>query len=1182
MKKLVIALVLFGALFTVGQVAGQPGGVTINLATPSAVSGPPGGSFTYTTNWSGGPTSVAYEIFVHFTDAKGNIIFQDDHSPTTPTTQWTGGPYADTARTVTIPATLAAGTYNIMAGLFNSAGRLTLTPGSGVVPDNQTRYQIGTLTVQSGQPGGVTINLATPSAVSGPPGGSFTYTTNWSGGPTSVACEIFVHFTDAKGNIIFQDDHSPTTPTTQWTGGPYADTARTVTIPATLAAGTYNIMAGLFNSAGRLTLTPGSGVVSDNQTRYQIGTLTVQSGQPGGVTINLATPSAVSGPPGGSFTYTTNWSGGPTSVAYEIFVHFTDAKGNIIFQDDHSPTTPTTQWTGGPYADTARTVTIPATLAAGTYNIMAGLFNSAGRLTLTPSSGVVSDNQTRYQIGTLTVQSGQPGGVTINLATPSAVSGPPGGSFTYTTNWSGGPTSVACEIFVHFTDAKGNIIFQDDHSPTTPTTQWTGGPYADTARTVTIPATLAAGTYNIMAGLFNSAGRLTLTPGSGVVSDNQTRYQIGTLTVGGPITTYHYDNFRTGWRNSETSLTAASFPSNFGIIATATLDDQVDAQPLIVPNQTVVINGVSSTHDVVYVATESDTVYAIDASSGQILLSTSLGSPVSMPLGCTNNGPHVGITGTPVIDPNSQTVYVIAYVNSSSPSYQLHALNLSNLQDTVSPVTVTASHTLTDGSTYTFNATYQRQRPGLLELNGNIYAGFGSFCDLSPQFSRGWLLGWNVAALAPLAASQLDNQLTTATLLSMGYPSPTSYPANTPPLFLSSIFMSGYGIASDGTYLYVATGNSDCNWTVQGTNPTPPCPKSTTWTGTTNIQESVARFSGSLTLSGVFTPSTSPNTYAMDQADLDLSSGGVLLFPTENGTYPYLAVAGGKDGRVFLLNPSNLGTPTSASPPTSTPPPLDIEQGDRCWCGPDFFIGSDGINRVVTSGGSTLRTWQVQLSPTPHLVLEGTASISPSDQDGGFFTSVSSNGTIAGSAIIWAVGRPTGVGSNPTAITLYAFAAVPPSGTTTLKQLFSATAGSWPNTDGNANIVPVVSNGKVYVASAYLDSSGNTRGQLNIFGIGGTGKPLASAVAAPVSHLLISGTIAAGSSSTLTLKTRGGGSVTIDFSEAKQNQRIGAHLKVGAPVTVLGSTIEANGAMLAKVILRAKGASGALWPPDRQ
>lgn len=89
-------------------------------------------------------------------------------------------------------------------------------------------------------------------------------------------------------------------------------------------------------------------------------------------------------------------------------------------------------------------------------------------------------------------------------------------------------------------------------------------------------------------------------------------------------------------------------------------------------------------------------------------------------------------------------------------------------------------------------------------------------------------------------------------------------------------------------------------------------------------------------------------------------------------------------------------------------------------------------------------------------------------------------------------------------------------------------------------------------------------------------------VAAPVSHLLISGTIAAGSSSTLTLKTRGGGSVTIDFSEAKRNQRIGAHLKVGAPVTVLGSTIEANGAMLAKVILRAKGASGALWPPDRQ
>src|SRR5271166_6221290 len=239
--------------------------------------------------------------------------------------------------------------------------------------------------------------------------------------------------------------------------------------------------------------------------------------------------------------------------------------------------------------------------------------------------------------------------------------------------------------------------------------------------------------------------------------------------------------------------------------------------------------------------------------------------------------------------------------------------------------------------------------------------------------------------------------------------------------------------------------------------------------------------------------------------------GGAMLFPTGNASYPYLAIAAGKDGRVFLLNPAHLGEPQKTSPPTSAPPPLDTHQIDACWCGPSFFIGPDGAKRVVTSHGSTLSTWKVQLSPSPTLTAEASATIS-SGQDAGFFTSVSSNGGAAGSAIIWAVGRPTGAGPNPTAVTLFAFAAMPSNGS--LTQLFSAPAGSWPNTGGNANIVPVVANGKVYVASAYLDPLGNTRGQLSIFGPGGTGSPLASASAVSraalptVSHT-ISGTLIA-------------------------------------------------------------------------
>jgi hypothetical protein len=152
------------------------------------------------------------------------------------------------------------------------------------------------------------------------------------------------------------------------------------------------------------------------------------------------------------------------------------------------------------------------------------------------------------------------------------------------------------------------------------------------------------------------------------------------------VTTYHYDNLRTGWNQQETSLTTASFPSKFGILTTVTLDNRVDAQPLLVPGLTIA----GGTHDVVYVATESNTVYAIDASTGAILLSRTLG----------RHGVY-GIFSTPVIDLAANTLYVIAYNKGSPPVYQLHALDLGTLHDTVNPpdgVEVAASHTLTNGS----------------------------------------------------------------------------------------------------------------------------------------------------------------------------------------------------------------------------------------------------------------------------------------------------------------------------------------------------------------------------------------------------------------------------------------------------------------------------------------------------
>src|ERR1700674_1523773 len=114
------------------------------------------------------------------------------------------------------------------------------------------------------------------------------------------------------------------------------------------------------------------------------------------------------------------------------------------------------------------------------------------------------------------------------------------------------------------------------------------------------------------------------------------------------VTTYHYDNNRTGWNKHETALTPANVGTpSFGLLRTVVLDDQVDAQPLVVPGVLITAGQFQGTHDVAYVATEHNTVYAIDVHSGTALLSRNLGPPVPLPLGCMNIGPNVGVNSTP-------------------------------------------------------------------------------------------------------------------------------------------------------------------------------------------------------------------------------------------------------------------------------------------------------------------------------------------------------------------------------------------------------------------------------------------------------------------------------------------------------------------------------------------------------
>jgi hypothetical protein len=514
------------------------------------------------------------------------------------------------------------------------------------------------------------------------------------------------------------------------------------------------------------------------------------------------------------------------------------------------------------------------------------------------------------------------------------------------------------------------------------------------------------------------------------------------------ITTYHVDNNRTGWNSQETVLTPANVgTSSFGLLKTIALDDQADGQPLFVPAVTITAGSNQGVHDVVYVASENNTVYAIDAEAGTVLLNPNFGTPVSWPLSCNNNGPHVGINSTPVIDLTSNTLYVMIYTqDSTGPAFRLHALDLGSLTDKVSPQLVVASHTLIDGSTFNFNATYQRQRPGLLLTNGTIYAGFGSFCDYAANVSRGWLLGWSTGSLTPLPANQVfDTQAS----------SPYSF-------FLSSIWMSGYGPAVDdsGNILFV-TGNSD--------------PSGSTYDGVSNIQESAIQVSSNLTtVLSVFTPK---NQASLDQSDTDFGSGGLLVLPDQPGSTPHMAVAAGKAGSLFLMNEDNLGGYS-----TTKNNVLGTYNIGGCWCGQSYFVDpSDGIGRVVTSGGNTVEVFKVQTSPKPALIAVSRApAIVGNVNDPGFFTTISSNGTA--SPIIWALSRPTNATGNP--IYLYAFNPESVS-KGTMKALFRAQAGTWPNTGGNSNLVPVVADGEVFVAS---------HAQLKIFGIKSGTKSTAAAL----------------------------------------------------------------------------------------
>jgi fibronectin type 3 domain-containing protein len=384
------------------------------------------------------------------------------------------------------------------------------------------------------------------------------------------------------------------------------------------------------------------------------------------------------------------------------------------------------------------------------------------------------------------------------------------------------------------------------------------------------------------------------------------------------VLTYHNDNASTGQNLAETVLTPANVNSStFGKLFTTTVDGQVYAQPLIMTGVNITTGGSQGPHDVVFVETEHDSIYAIDANVGTVLWQDSFINPgaqvttvPSADCNCTDISPEYGITGTPVIDPTTNAIYLAARTKEVISSvnhyiYRLHALSLSDGSEEYGGPAVIADTTFSGGvfgyvsgpsvrgtgvggdkNTVPFNSLRELQRPGLTIANGSVYLAFGSECDNGPY--HGWLLGYDQHTLQPTAVFN-----------------------TTPNGTEGGIWMSGGTVIADSIgnlFLQVGNGSFNAN-TTPGSFPADgdygdsilrivPDPGSTPSNPNVN--------GWGLRVADFFTPF---NEAILQQNDRDVGSGGLLLLPDSMGSTatPHLMVGGGKEGRLYLLNRDNLG-----------------------------------------------------------------------------------------------------------------------------------------------------------------------------------------------------------------------------------------------------------------------------------
>lgn len=480
------------------------------------------------------------------------------------------------------------------------------------------------------------------------------------------------------------------------------------------------------------------------------------------------------------------------------------------------------------------------------------------------------------------------------------------------------------------------------------------------------------------------------------------------------VLTWHNDNARTGQNIFETHLTPSNVHSaQFRKLCSYPVDGMVDAQPLYVPRVKVPALG---THNIAYVATESDSVYAFDAdcrSSGP-LWHVSFINPA---MGVISDGVF-GITGTPVISFETRTLYAVAKTIEMDPVsdvseyvLRLHALDIrSGAEKPGSPIRIEAKFPgwgvgNDNHGHVVFNSYRQIQRAGLLLLRGRVYVSFAGHRDINPY--HGWLLGYDATTLDQVAVYN-----------------------DTPNGDKGGIWQSGAGPAADAEGdIFLQTGNGKFDAQVGGVD----------------FGDSLLRVNfldGDLVLSDYFTPY---NQAYLSANDLDLASGGVLVLPRQPGMHPYETVSAGKEGKIFVVDRTDMGKFNPAHNNQIVQTVLGSTGGyfssPAYWQSRIYYAGVGDVLNLYTLSGGLLSTNPISSStaffPYP-----------------GLTPSVSAEGSKNG--IVWAVENAPGQA------VLHAYDA-----TDLSRELYNSNRAGSRDQAGPATTfsVPTIADGKVYIGT---------------------------------------------------------------------------------------------------------------------